>query len=299
MLRLFPALLLSITLPLTTLQARAQHQTSLSEDLGGAYGYYVGQALTLERIAARYPALSIEVTKAQLGFDLVFKPALTNLDKILEERLGQRWPETRLQSRQRLEAIIRQTPLTYEEANEFIRTVNLRSQGQIESPVLETLLAYTPAFQRNPSEEFLRSYTTAHRTGNHPKAKDIDFQIRYPKSWKAKEGQLPDVIQLFASANGRGQEAITLVVQDLALPAGYKISSAELDELFSAKELRASRPAGAVVIAAQPITWDRRKGGMVIFDHRVQQLDAGAVAGLVGNEGGVVSEVINLESSGV
>ena len=28
-------------------------------------------------------------------------------------------------------------------------------------------------------------------------------------------------------------------------------------------------------------------------------IDPGAVAGLVGNEGGVVSEVINLESSGV
>ena len=35
--------------------------------------------------------------------------------------------------------------------------------------------------------------------------------------------------------------------------------------------------------------------------HHLTALDraAGAVAGLVGNEGGVVSEVINLESSGV
>jgi hypothetical protein len=34
-------------------------------------------------------------------------------------------------------------------------------------------------------------------------------------------------------------------------------------------------------------------------DHKVTTERGGPVAGLVGNEGGVVSEVINLESSGV
>lgn len=73
------------------------------------------------------------------------------------------------------------------------------------------------------------------RTQGHPKAKGVDFQVRYPASWRPAEGERPNIIQKFVSENGRGLESIMLVVKDIPLPEDYKPTKRELDEFFSDK----------------------------------------------------------------
>lgn len=239
-------------------------------DLSKTYGYYNGQRLNIERIQKDFPALAAEATKAQMKFDLVFKYSYENIEKMLREMLGDKWDEYQIQMQEKAEKVLSDFSISAEQAVAFIKQVALRAKGDIESPVLETLLTYNPEFQKNPAKEFLRGFTHTFRTKHHPKAKGVDFQIQYPKSWLAKEGKRPNVIQLFTSENGRGLDSIGLMVKDFPQPAN---SDEELTDLFSAESLREMLPDKASFISAKPVVLDRQKGVMLIIEQVGQRLD--------------------------
>jgi hypothetical protein len=73
--------------------------------------------------------------------------------------------------------------------------------------------------------------------------------------------------------NGRGFDNIGLMVKDLPLPSGYKITGQELDEFFSPPTLKEMIPKEASLIKAQPIVMDRQKAGMILFDQTLQRVD--------------------------
>jgi hypothetical protein len=246
----------------------------LHSDLSRAYGYYNGQKLSIERIQKKYPALAAKASQAQMEFDLLFKSSHENIEKELHRMLGQRRADYKSQLHRQLFDRLESSPLDQPQAEAFIREVRLRAKGQIESPVLETVLTYNPDFQNNPAKEVLSGFSSTYRTQKHPKAKGVDFQIQYPRSWRAKEGQRPNVIQLITSENGRGFENIVLLVKDIPLPAGYRMTNQDLDEFFSPKALREMVPDGASVIAAKSVVMDRQKAGMILFDHNLQRVDA-------------------------
>jgi hypothetical protein len=245
----------------------------LYSDLSQTYGYYRGQKLSIELIQKKFPSLSVSASHAQMAFDLVFKSSYENIEKELRNLLRQQWPKYRRQMHQNLTSNVGSASISMTQARTFIRTVRLRAKGQIDPPILETLLTYNPEFQNNPAKEFLRGFKSTYRTKRHPKAKGVDFQIEYPKSWRAKEGNRPNVIQFFNSKNGRGLESILLMVKNISLPLGYKITERELDDFFSPQELKVMVPKGASFISAQPVVLDNQKGGMMIFDQTLQRVD--------------------------
>jgi hypothetical protein len=248
-------------------------KSPLHNDLGQTYGYYSGQKLSIEWIQREFPALSARASQAQMAFELVFKASYSNIENELRKLLGQQWPAFKRQMLQGLENNLVSAPISITQADTFIRTVRLRAKGQIETPVLETLLTYNPQFQKKPAKEFLRGFKSTFRTKGHSKAKGVNFQIEYPRSWSSKEGKRPNVIKVFTSQNGRGQETILLMVKDIPLPSGYKITEQELDSLFSPQGLKEMIPKGASFISAQPIVLDGKKGGMMVFDQTLQRLD--------------------------
>jgi hypothetical protein len=242
-------------------------------DLGQTYGYYSGQKLSIEWIQSEFPALSARASQAQLAFELVFKASYENIENELRKLFGPQWPAAKRQMLQGLKDNLVSAPISNIQADSFIRSVRLRAKGQIETPVLETLLTYAPQFQRTPAKEFLRGFKSTFRTKGHSKAKGVDFQIEHPKSWSSREGKRPNVIKVFTSQNGRGRETILLMVKDIPLPSGYKIPKQELDYLFSQQGLKEAVPEGAAFISGQPIVLDGKKGGMVDFDQTLQRLD--------------------------
>jgi hypothetical protein len=245
----------------------------LHSDLSQAYGYYSGQKLSIERIKSEFPTLSTEASRAQMAFELVFKSSYENIENELRKLLGQRWPVYKRQMTQGLKDNLGSAPISTAQAAIFIRTVRLRAKGKIETPVLETLLSFTPQFQKQPARELLRGFKNTFRTKGQRKAKGVDFQIEYPKSWSSKEGKRPNVIKVFTSRNGRGAETILLMVKDIPLPSDYEITEQELDSIFSTQGLREMIPKGASFISAQPVTLDGKKGGMMVFDQTRQRLD--------------------------
>jgi hypothetical protein len=248
-------------------------RSPLHSDLSQTYGYYSGQKLSIERIQREFPALSARALQAQMTFDLVFKSSYKNIEKELRDLLRQQWPKYKRQMHQKLTSNLGSAPISMTQADTFIRTVRLRAKGQIDPPILETLLTYNPEFQNNPVKELLRGFKSTYRTKGHPKAKGVDFQVEYPRSWRIKEGIRPNVIKLITSKNGRGLESILLMVKDIPLPPGYKITDQELDDFFSPQELRGMIPKGASFISAQPVVLDNQKGGMMIFDQTLQRID--------------------------
>lgn len=265
--------LLAIFVALLSQPALSQQIASpLYEDLSRAYGYYNGQKLSIENVQKAYPALAAEASKAHMEFELIFKSSYENIEKELQEILGQRWAEYKNQMQRQINSL-RSPPVSEAQAIAFIQEVKLRAKGQIEPPVLETLLIYNAQFKINPAEEFMRGFTSTYRTKGHAKAKGIDFQIQYPKSWRAKEGQRPNVIQLITSENGRGFNSIVLMVKDIPLPPGYRIPEQEMNDLFSPQSLKEMIPDGATFVTSKAVVLDHQKGGLIVFDQTQQRVD--------------------------
>jgi hypothetical protein len=271
--RLFIILIFALSI-LTENPASSQEvRSSLTSDLTKTYGYYIGQKLSVEKIQNELPTLSARALQAQLEFDLEFKGSYENIEKELQKLFHDRWTKYKSQLRSKFTSNLGSTSISKAQADAFIRTIRLRAKGQISPPILETLLSYNPKFQISPVKELMRGFKNTYRTKGHPKAKGVDFQIDYPRSWRAKEGRRPNVIQLMTSKNGRGLESIILMVKKLPLPSGYKITDQELDELFSQQGLREMLPKGANFISTQPIIMDNHKGGMMVFDQSLQRID--------------------------
>lgn len=246
-------------------------QAPLATDLSRTYGYINGQRFRLNRIKKEFPDLGISVQKAELEFQTAFGTAERNINAALQELLAAQYSEYVSKMNAQLETLLSSQPLNRELGVAFIAEVESRAKGKIESPVLETLLTYE--FIERPVDEVAHGYSRVFRTQGHPKAKGVDFQIRYPASWRPAEGERPNIVQKFVSENGRGLESIMLVVKDIPLPEGYKPTKRELDEFFSDKELRGLAPTGARVISSRSIVLDGQKAGLVIFDQTGQRME--------------------------
>jgi hypothetical protein len=161
--------------------------------------------------------------------------------------------------------------LTYELAVEFIKEVDNRAKGNIETPVLQTLLTYQ--FSDNPTNEFYKGFTNAFSTKGHIKSKGISMNIKIPMSWINKEGERPNIVQKYISENGNGKELIIVMIKDLGFQNNYKISKKELEDFFVESELKKLVPAGGTFISARKITIDNNIGGQVVFRTTQERVD--------------------------
>ena len=246
-------------------------EAPLHADLGKALGFIMGQRFSLNRIKNKYPKLDLRVQKAELEFKSAFGIAEKNTEKALQDMLRDKYPEYKEKIEKQLESMLSSQKLDQDIAVQFIDEVQSRSKGKIPSPILETLLTYQ--FKDRPVQEFESGYDRVFSSKEQPKAKGVDFQIRYPTSWRPEEGERPNVIQKFTSENGRGLEMFLIMIKDISLPPGYKLTQEELNEFFSEGTLREMVPDGGRFISAKPILLDNHKGAMVLFDQTAQRLD--------------------------
>lgn len=251
----------------------AQIYSNYYEDLSRAYGFCIGQNYSLDKIATEFPDLSLEVQKSRLEFNSAFKSSFTEIENILKKSFSSKWADFQRQMKVQINNSLATTRLTKEQSISFIHQVKARSKGEIESPVLEILLINNPTFKNNPEKEFLEGFTKSYRTKNHYKSKGVDFEIKFPMSWAIKEGIRPNVIQLLTSENGHGFDSIVLMVKEIPIEDNYSISEEELDYLFSKDVLKEIIPSGGEYISSKPITLDRQKGAMLIFQQDMQRMD--------------------------
>lgn len=242
-----------------------------SKILSQAFGYISGQQFTLDKIKKEYPSLELDVTRCALEFNLAFEKANENIISELKKLLGSEYNKFESEMLAQLKSMLSQQNITEDLAINFIDQVRQRAKGNIESPVLETLLTYQ--FISYPAKEFSLGYINSYTTKGHPKTKGVTINAKLPLSWKQKEGDRPNIIQKFVSENGKGQEMILFMVNDLGLPSDYIVTKDELNDFFTESELKQMIPEGSDFISAKRITLDRHIGGQLIFKTTQERLD--------------------------
>ena len=111
-------------------------------DISRTYGYYQGQQYSLDTIKKKYPKLSNQVFIAKSEFDLSFSKSIKNIDTLMGKYDG--WKSIKKDIIKNIHTKLDLSNLTYNESIDFIDMVNQRAKGNIETPVLETLLMLKP-----------------------------------------------------------------------------------------------------------------------------------------------------------
>jgi hypothetical protein len=243
-----------------------------ANDMARTYSFYMAQAMAIQAFSKKFPELAPDLTRAQARFDMAFKPSVENIDAILTKE-NPYWASEKPVLLENMRKLIEANTVSLEQARVDVNEFYSRAEGKIPSPFFETLLIYHPAFLRVPSEEFIRGYIRSFESAGHPKSKGVNFKITYPVSWKAKEGERPNVIVKFVGENGRGLESIMIIVKDLPISERQKITEADIQDLFSESTLKILLGSGAKYISSTRIKLEGLPGAMVHYGMEGQRLD--------------------------
>jgi len=231
------------------------NQTSI-KGLARAYGFILGQEFSLSRIKKEYPELAPNILLVKSQFNSAFPNIKSKLKSQLIAAMGKKlFSQTDNELKKKLQTNRGTQVITKEIAQAFLQQIKERAEGNIESPVLEYLLSVK--YLAFPANEFIEGHRQTFKTEGHKKAQDIKLVLQVPKSWKAKEGNRPHIVQKWVSANGTGLEMMLLDIRDAE---GYTPSNKEIESFVSSGEVRDIVPSGAKYINSGLFSLEMRKG---------------------------------------
>lgn len=244
-----------------------------ADDMAATWAFYKAQALLIQSYSEKFPMLSEELKVAQLFFDDKFADSIANIDAIMTTE-NRPWLSTKQELIQTLNKTVSlaKQEATYSQAKSLIEEVKKKAKGELPSPYLETLLIYKTDFLKRPPNEFLEGYKNTFSSENHPKANGVNFELSFPKSWKAKEGRLKSVINIIMSENGRGLEGLILSVKTLPVSEGKEMSVTEIKEFLSLNTIRKSLPSNVQIISETQMKIDNLPSKAVLFEVEQMQL---------------------------
>lgn len=244
------------------------------KQLGQAYGFVLGQQASLELIEMKFPDLAKDVKAAWFSFNsTALGESVKGVEEELHRELGDKWSEYEKAMAAQIDSLIVGQELTRQQAIAFLEEVNKRSKGEMPESILATLLSAHSRFARNPELELSAGWKQTFRTKDHQKAKGVDFSVSLPASWSKREGNRPNIIQVFQSSAGHGLIMCNLMVKTLPLPEGYKPTKEELKEFFQPNELKGMIPDGGTFIDAKEIVLEGLPAGMLVCDQTQKRLD--------------------------
>jgi hypothetical protein len=244
------------------------------KQLSQAYGFVLSQQASLEVIEKKFPLLRKDVKDAWFAFNsTALGESLNGVEKELSMLLGHKWVEYKKEMTAQIDSLFETQELTQEQAIAFLKEVNLRAKGDMPESILAVLLSAHPRFSINPEQEILNGWKQTFRTKNHSKAKGTDFSISFPISWSKREGNRPNIIQVFQSGSGHGPAMCVLIAKNIPLPTGTELSKEDLENFFQPSELKEMLPAGSTFIDAEKITLEGSPAGILISDQIEKRLD--------------------------
>jgi hypothetical protein len=125
--------------------------------------------------------------------------------------------------------------------------------------------------QQNSLQRFLNGERLTYSTAENPKAKGIQMSFDYPSSWGGADGRRPNTLYQVTSEKGKGLELCNLVIKDLNLPPGTKITAQDIEELFNSKGLKDFVPPGSQFIAGKRTAIDGQPGAWVQFSQNADR----------------------------
>lgn len=270
-----------VLLSVFALNAYAQINLSnaLAKDIGQAYGFYLGQDYSLSEISKKYPSLTGLALLAEKEFAATFQSSIEGMDALMAKYSKSEWNKIKAQITTQIESSINIEQMSETEARQFVELVRERAKGNIESPVIETLLLFKSGYEKNPEREFIDGYKFKYSTNGVGKAKGVAFSIESPKTWVPKEGDRPNIVQKFVSENGRGLELLLILIKEMPLQPGEKITEKDISEILNPKDIQDFIPDGGVYLNSGKLTLENLPGFWVHF-----KMDTARVRNTVGME---------------
>ncbi|MGI1946757.1 hypothetical protein [Shewanella glacialipiscicola] len=276
--RLILMLLVLIVSPLNA-YAEIKLSNALAKDIGQAYGFYLGQNYSLSEISKKYPSLSGLALIAEKEFSATFKSSIEGMDALMAKYAKSEWNKIKKQLTSQIASSINIEQISETQARQFVELVRERAKGNIDSPVIETLLLFKSGYEHNPEREFLDGYKYMYSTNGVGKAKGVAFSIESPKTWVAKEGNRPNIVQKFVSENGRGLELLLILIKEVPLQPGETITEKDVLEILNPKDIQDFIPDGGVYLNSGKLTLENLPGFWVHF-----KMDMARVRNTVGME---------------
>jgi hypothetical protein len=270
------ALLLLSLCSLSSLRAHEDFDTKEPrwKQLSQAYGFVLGQQTSLELVERKFPTLAKDAKEAWFAFNsTALGESVKGVEDELARELGAKWPEYKEQMATQIHDLLGKQDLTLQQATEFLAEVRRRAKGDMLETIRSALLSAHPRYSKNPALELSDEWKQTFRTKDHPKAKGVDFSISVPASWRKREGNRPNIIQVFRSGSGHGPIMCNLMVKAIPRPAGYTPTKQELKEFFQPDELKGMVPDGGKFVTAQELVLEGAPAGMIVCDITQQRLD--------------------------
>lgn len=259
--------------------AEIKLSNALAEDIVRAYGFYLGQNYSLTQISKKYPSLSELTLIAEMEFLATFKSSIEGMDALMGKYAKSEWNKVKTQLTTQITSSINIEQISETQAHQFVEQVRERAKGNIESPVIETLLLFKSGYEKSPEREFLDGYKFKYSTNGAGKAKGVAFSIEAPKTWVAEEGNRPNIVQKFVSENGKGLESLLILVKEVPLPPGEKITEKDILEILNPKDVQDFIPDGGVYLDSGKLTLENLPGFWVHF-----KVDMARVRNTIGME---------------
>lgn len=243
------------------------------------FGYTFGIENAFDVIPLKFPELSRDVAEVKNLYNSHIGKSNANAYAYLKETMSEKdfkdynkiLNEVMLESKEQ-----HLTNITKEQSIEYLKGLRIFFSNNDASPITEYILSFQ--FQDNPAQEFKAGYTYTFNAKNHIKSKNTDWQIRLPKSWVAKEGNYPNVIQKFVSDCGNGSEVIVLLVQDISDLEPENINDkAEFIEnmnvdISSESFVNELIPSNSSLISSKPVKIDGNYGVMINIESKAEQM---------------------------
>ncbi len=248
--------------------AEMQFSNALAKDIGRAYGFYLGQDYSLDEISRKYPSMSKLALIAEKEFLATFESSIEGMNAIMSKHSETEWNKIKNQLTEQISDFTNIEQITKLQAHQYIELVRQRAKGHIDSPIIETLLLFKSGYEQNPEREFLDGYTFKYVTNGVGKAKGLAFSFESPKTWIAKEGDRPNVIQKFISENGRGLEYLIILIKEIPKQLRAEITETELKDMFgimSPTDVKYFLPDGSTYLSSGRLTLENLPGFWVHF----------------------------------
>lgn len=240
------------------------------KQFSAAYGFALGQQITLDTIKEKYPDLKRDALLVELQFSNQFKSSIEAIDSYMLGFMGQKWTDMKPQMKAKMLEMFNPSNITRTEAVAFLEEVSNRAEGDFPEDTLATYLMFNPRYQKNPALELSEGWSYKYESNGSGKAKGVRFSFKVPYSWGQKEADRPNIVQKFISQNGRGPEMMMVMVNETGLKPHEYLDEAEIDEMLLPQNVKDFVPAGGKLTGKGKLTMSSYPGMWLQYEIPVQ-----------------------------
>ena len=179
-----------------------------------------------------------------------------------------KFKELRDEMHSKMVPLLTKQQLTPQLAQHFLEQVKTAPRApRLEPEVLRYLLAVFQ-YAANPVAEFGNGFRQRFRTNGQASRKVFDSILQLPRSWLAKDGERPHIVQKWISEGGTGSTIIMLDIRDAQ---GYTPDRREVERFVKSGEVREIVPEGGTLHDTGTFTMEQRTGYWVDMSVRLER----------------------------